>query len=85
MELTPEQETVAKAIADRVLEIIAQRPRVLPEYLTIDEASELTGFNRVTLRNYRARGIGPPYVKLDRKVLYPVADLRAYVEAGRSW
>lgn len=85
MELSPEQESVAQAVAERVLQIIAQRPRVQPENLTIDEAAELTGLNHVTLRNYRARGVGPVYIKKDRKVVYPITDLRAWLEAGRSW
>ncbi|SUE28813.1 Uncharacterised protein [Nocardia farcinica] len=32
------------------------------------------------LANDRHLGVGPPYVKLGRKVLYPWESLRAFVE-----
>lgn len=36
-----------------------------------------------TLRNWRWRRIGPPYVKMGRAIRYRVSDLDAYIEANR--
>lgn len=50
------------------------------KYLTDDEVSErLRGLVSVgTLRNWRSARIGPPYVKIGKAVLYPIAELDAW-------
>jgi hypothetical protein len=35
-----------------------------------------------SVRNERARGDGPAYVKLGRQVLYPLAAVKAYIAAN---
>jgi hypothetical protein len=34
------------------------------------------------LRNERSKGEGPPFVRIGRKVFYPLAELRAYMQAS---
>ena len=35
------------------------------QYLTSDEAADYFGISSATLRNWRARGDGPPYIKVN--------------------
>ncbi len=35
------------------------------------DVSELMGWSLKTLANYRCEGVGPPYIKVGRKCLYP--------------
>ena len=44
-------------------------------------AATVTGLSPSTLRTLRCRGGGPPYAKLGRRVVYRVADLRAWRDA----
>jgi hypothetical protein len=46
-------------------------------------ASPILGVSLSTLRNWRVQGKGPPYLKLGRKVSYPLADLLAWRDAQR--
>jgi hypothetical protein len=50
------------------------------KFLTAEEVSErYRGQITVgTLRNWRAMRIGPPFVKIGKAVLYPVAELDAW-------
>ena len=50
------------------------------KFLTAEEVSErYRGEITVgTLRNWRAMRIGPPFVKIGKAVLYPVAELDAW-------
>jgi hypothetical protein len=50
----------------------------LPEFLTAREASELLRMSTDTLERLRANGGGPPWKRIGRRVLYPVAGLREY-------
>jgi hypothetical protein len=49
-------------------------------FLTEDEiAARYRGLvSAGTLRNWRAKGRGPPFVKVGRSVLYPLAALEAW-------
>ncbi len=46
------------------------------------EVCALRNMKLGSLRNERARGKGPAFVKLGRSVKYPLAGLRAYVAAN---
>lgn len=53
-------------------------------YLTDVEFAELTGYKTRTLANWRAKRIGPPYVRLPGKpALYPREEALAWLEARR--
>jgi hypothetical protein len=40
----------------------------------------LTGNELATIRNWRAKRYGPPYVQLGQTILYPKAAFRAWLE-----
>lgn len=46
--------------------------------LTPKETAERLRTTIGTLSNWRVRGDGPRFIKLGRKVLYPVAELEAF-------
>ena len=46
-----------------------------PEYLTLTEASELIRTPTATLYQWRTNKIGPPSLKVGRRVLYRRSDL----------
>ena len=53
-------------------------------FITARELVELYPiFNEPTLRSWRHRGAGPPYVKLERLVVYDLGDVEAWIEARR--
>jgi len=58
-------------------------PPILPEYLNPKQAATLTGFTPKALERMRQRGDGPPFLKRGKSIRYTVADLRAWMEAGR--
>lgn len=74
-------EPLARVLADE----LARRPPIMaPEYLTAEQAAQFSGFNVRALEALRYRGEGPPFCKVCKtSIRYPVADLRAWLEAGR--
>lgn len=52
----------------------------MDEFATPKEAAEYLRTTVGKLANDRHLGVGPPYVKYGRKVLYPWESLRAFVE-----
>ena len=58
---------------------------VTPGYLTEREAAAFLSLAPETLRTWRARRTGPPYVKLGgRAVRYPVAGLRQWADGAAT-
>lgn len=53
------------------------------EYLDTISTARLLGLSARTLEKWRVTGGGPPYIRLGRRVVYSVEDLRAYVESRR--
>ena len=47
-------------------------------YLTEKEVSEQYKYSRSTLQDWRWRGIGPKFIKVRNRVLYPVNELESY-------
>ncbi len=53
-----------------------------PETVDQRRAAEIVGLKPATLKKYRSRGGGPPYVRYGRRaVRYRVNDLRAWRDA----
>ena len=48
--------------------------------LTDVESAQLLNLSVQTLRNWRSKRIGPPYIKLGRAVRYKLVDLLEWVE-----
>lgn len=51
------------------------------EYLDTEAAAAFTSISAVQLAEWRSRGGGPRYIKMGRKVLYAITDLRAFVDS----
>lgn len=52
-----------------------------PEAIGVKEAAGVVGLSPATLNTLRSRGGGPPFYKLGRRVVYRVADLRAWLDS----
>lgn len=74
-------ERLAEMVADRVVERLdSKRPgytRVpsAQSYLTTKEAAERLGVTVKSLESLRARGKGPPFVRIGKSVRYRLEDL----------
>ncbi len=56
----------------------------LVEYVDTKRAAEFLGLAPGTLQNQRSLRAGPPYIRLSpKRIIYKLADLRAYLEARR--
>jgi len=63
----------------------APRRRLLGDnYLDEQEEAQELGVTVRTLRHWRARGEGPPYIKIGRSVYYPVTASLVWLSAGGS-
>lgn len=51
-----------------------------PESVNTADAALIVGLSPATLTTRRSRGGGPPYHKLGKRVVYRVADLRAWMD-----
>ena len=56
-------------------------PTTTPEYLPASAVARMTGLTVAWLERSRWEGAGPPYVKVSRKVLYPVDELHAWLRS----
>ena len=56
---------------------------VVPAEYTESEVALLTGFAMQTLRAYRCRKTGIPYIKRGNRVFYRKADVHAFLEGQR--
>lgn len=74
---------IADAVVKRVAEMFrsGEQP-VTAEYLTASQVSQMTGFSQKALETYRAKRIGPPFLKVGKSVRYCAADVREWIEAG---
>lgn len=66
---------------DRI-EALLSRPPV--EYVDNDAAASFLGLQPATLEIWRSRAEGPPYVKVGKRVMYAVADLREWMEGRKK-
>ena len=53
------------------------------KYISERGVCEMTGRALQTLRNDRCRGVGFPYVKLNRSVRYSVEDIVSFMESKK--
>jgi len=79
---------LADAIAARVVERIGKQAANSdgssehePDFVTELEIERRFGISRRTLQSWRAQRRGPRFVKAGRKVLYPLAELRGFLDA----
>jgi hypothetical protein len=51
------------------------------EYITVQELEIRAKISSRTLRNWRNRRIGPPFIKVGKQILYKWADIEAWLNA----
>lgn len=52
-----------------------------PEFLTTRQLAERWGYQQTTLRSWRKRGIGPPYIEAsNRRVIYRLSEVKRWEE-----
>ena len=56
---------------------------ILSPLLPTTDAAPLAGVAPKTLENWRTLGLGPPFIKAGRRVLYDPADLLAWRDQNR--
>jgi len=54
----------------------------MSEYLRRDDAAKFLGLSKSTLANWASEGKGPTFHKVGRIPVYPVVELRRFVEAN---
>ena len=80
---TSDSDAIAKAVATQVAKLFEGGDiPIAPEYLTAAQVRQLTGFSEKTLESFRARRIGPPFLKVGKNVRYRATDVRAWIEQG---
>lgn len=70
-------------ILERLAAIEAKIGRPEREYLSAEEAAGFLGLSKQQLDIHRMNGGGPAFHKVGRRVLYSVADLRAWMAGHR--
>jgi predicted DNA-binding transcriptional regulator AlpA len=51
---------------------------------SVRETAEYLGVSFHTLNKWRARGFGPPFVRLGKRVAYPDGDLALWIESNKQ-
>ena len=88
--LDPIYEDHARLIAARVADLLRERTCIVPEFISPEDASILTGISVRTLEKYRCREGDSehqpfiPFIRVSRLVRYKVSDLRAFMDSRRS-
>ena len=83
--------TLANLIADRVLDRLSNQvydgkalapeaPR--PDFYSESELAKRTGVSQRTFQGWRAKGGGPRWCKVGRRVLYPRPDAETFFSGG---
>jgi hypothetical protein len=68
-----------------IAENLSRLDRAPREYLGVEEAASFLNLSRIQLDEWRSRNTGgPAWHKVGRRVIYAVADLRAFMDANRK-
>ena len=60
--------------------IVQLQQHALPRTLTTKEAGRHLGISHRTLEHWRLVGGGPRFMKLGRRVRYPISELEAFMD-----
>jgi hypothetical protein len=63
---------------------VPQTGRLLDGYLNEDEQAAELGVVKRTLRSWRQKGEGGPYLKIGKQVFYPIAGTAAWLKANEK-
>ena len=72
---------VKEAVAEALKQNAEELPRY-PEKVSIEQASEITGFSKNSLYQMHHKGTVPGAIKVGGKLLFDTAILRKWVENG---
>jgi hypothetical protein len=61
--------------------MISQEPETVDQFLTEQEAADLTSFSCRTLQAWRHRNVGPPFIRVRRSIRYSKATLLSWMQA----
>jgi predicted DNA-binding transcriptional regulator AlpA len=76
-------EQIGKIVARELERVLRQHQgAVAPEYLTPQQAAQMTGFTARALEAMRSRREGPRYIKSGASIRYRAADIRSWIEQG---
>lgn len=54
---------------------------IKPEYIDTDLAAYLLGISVTTLKRWRKSGVGPPFVKMEKRLVrYSISELRDWAK-----
>ena len=83
--LDPLYEDHARLVAQRVTEIISQRPLpAQPEYVSPAQAANILDLPPRTLQNWRFRDDGPPFTRYGQTIRYKVTDLHDWMQSNKE-
>ncbi len=73
---------LAAAIADGANQMTDPSDHDLfADYVDEDEMARMRDCSKRKLRNERLARLGPPYLKIDRKIRYPIAGFHKWLES----
>ena len=72
---------LSEALENALQTVEAARPRY-PERVTVEKASEITGYSKNSLYQMHSKGSIPGACKVGGKLLFETAALQAFVAAG---
>jgi len=61
----------------------ADSSTISARWLRVRDAAQYLRMSKSTLDGWRSNGVGPPYMKVGRMVLYDVHDLDAWIKAKK--
>jgi hypothetical protein len=61
--------------------VLQPRPKVLEGYLSEAEAASELSVASATLRKWREKRVGPPYVKAEKRIYYPIVGIRTWLKS----
>lgn len=75
-------EEMLREVLARLAKIEGALASPAKEYVDAEACAEFTSVSTAQLAEWRSRGGGPRFIKLGRKVLYKVSDLRDFLDAS---
>ena len=72
------------AVDETPIRFLPNEPQVLGRLISAQRTAALLQIDRATLRRWRKRNIGPPFIRLGPKLIrYRDDDIKSYLDAQR--
>ena len=78
--LNPLMPLVRVAVEQTVAQLDERTLPVRQRYLRADAASRFVGVDKITLAQWRSKGVGPKFRRIGTRILYSVESLITFVE-----